>query len=62
MADAIHETRLSEKTVSAIYHTLREMLCDFMLLRNENVHLGGPDLSGLFAEVCDLFASPLSVA
>ena len=46
MVDARHETRLSEKTVSAVYHTLRQMLCDFMVLRNENVHLGGPDLSG----------------
>ena len=40
VVDAVHETRLSEKTISHIYTTLRQMLCDFMLQRNE--HIGWP--------------------
>ena len=37
MVDTVHETRLSRATVAQIYTTLRQMLCDFMLMRNEHV-------------------------
>ena len=51
VVDAVHETRLSEKTISHIYTTLRQMLCDFMLQRNEHIHLGGRGVASPLASV-----------